>query len=33
MEQLNQLSLEYLWEHLPITNRRKRLSKKILSLI
>lgn len=33
MEEMNQLSLEYLWERLPSTNRRKRLSKKTLGLI
>lgn len=29
---LHKLSLEYMWEHLPSTSRRKRLSKKTLGL-
>lgn len=33
MEEMNQLSLQYLWENLPSTTRRKKLSKKTLGLI
>src|SRR3954463_3654637 len=30
LEQMNQLTLEYMWKNLPSTTRRKRLSKKTL---
>jgi len=32
LEQMNQLTLEYMWKNLPSTTRRKRLSKKTLGL-
>ena len=32
LEQMQKLSLEYLWKHLPSTTRRKRLSKRTLGL-
>ena len=32
LEQMHQLSLEYMWKNLPSTTRRKRLSKKTLGL-
>ena len=32
LERMHQLSLEYMWKHLPSTTRRKRLSKSTLGL-
>jgi phosphodiesterase/alkaline phosphatase D-like protein len=32
MAQMHQLTLAYMWKHLPSTSRRKKLSKKILGL-
>jgi hypothetical protein len=32
LDQMNQLTLDYMWENLPSTTRRKRLSKKTLGL-
>ena len=32
LTQMNQLTLDYMWKHLPSTSRRKRLSRKTLGL-